>query len=259
LARAGVDTAPILEREAARRGGLGFIGKSTMSIVPGVGGYFFLGELLLDVPLPPTAVSSEGCGRCRSCLDACPTRAFTDAYQLDARRCIAYLTIEHRGVIPRELRSAIGQRVFGCDICQDVCPYNAAADKHPVAPELSPDARRATISLVEVLEISAADYRRLVRGSALGRATRRMLQRNAAIALGNTDTAASVPPLLRNLAAHPSELVRGHVAWGLGRLAKHDPERIRAALETAAASDPVACVREEALSALASLTELGYQ
>ncbi len=126
-----VDSAPVLEREWAERGGLGFVAKNTMLIAPGAGSYVVLGELLVDADLAPTAPEAPPkprCGSCRSCLDACPTGAFVDAYLLDARRCISYLTIEHHGIIPRELRAAIGTWVFGCDVCQEVCPFNAGAE-----------------------------------------------------------------------------------------------------------------------------------
>lgn len=256
LARPCVDTAPLLEREALRRAGVGFIGKSAMCIIPGVGSYFLAGELLVDVALPPTPPVAEGCGRCRACLDACPTGAFVDAYELDARRCIAYLTIEHRGIIPRELRRPIGDRAFGCDECQDVCPYNATAHKHRQASALEPRDEVLGLTLPDLLEMSAADYRRLVRGSALGRATRRMLQRNAAICLGNSRSPDAVRSLLRALRS-TSDLVRGHAAWALGQLAAHATDAIRRALEELAETDPADWVRGEARDALASIGEPG--
>lgn len=254
LGRSCVDTAPLLEREAARRAGVGFIGKSTMNIIPGIGSYFLTGELLIDAVLEASTPIPDGCGRCRSCLDACPTQAFVDAYTLDARRCISYLTIEHRGVIPKDLRSLMGTRVFGCDVCQDVCPYNAAADKHPASPDLWPREAPLGLSLPELLALSAAGYRRLVRGSALERATRRMLQRNAAIALGNSGQPEALKPLLGALGCD-SELVRGHAAWAVGRL-PYESENRAIALESLAQHDPVAWVRDEAAEALASLAKL---
>jgi len=260
LARSCVDTAPLLEREAARQAGVGFIGKSSMSIIPGVGSYFLTGELLVDTAIEPGTALPDGCGRCRLCLDACPTGAFVDAYTLDARRCIAYLTIEHRGVIPRELRALIGMRVFGCDVCQDVCPYNAAAEKHPASPDLAPRPELLAVSLPELLELSASGYRRLVRGSALERATRRMLQRNAAVALGNSGRSEAAPALLQALGSS-SDLVRGHAAWALGQLpfGELPSERAEAARALAALTrhDTATWVRDEAEEALATLAKLG--
>ncbi len=260
LARSCVDTAPLLEREAARQAGVGFIGKSTMSIIPGAGSYFLSGELLVDASIEPGTPLPDGCGRCRLCLDACPTGAFVDAYTLDARRCIAYLTIEHRGVIPRELRRPIGARVFGCDVCQDVCPYNAAADKHPASPALAPRPELLGLSLRDLLMLSAAGYRRLVRGSALERATRRMLQRNAAVALGNSrDPGATV--VLRAALGSSSDLVRGHVAWALGELPlaglTAELAECSRALASLARHDPMTWVRDEAEESLAALSKLG--
>src|SRR5690606_26883659 len=158
LGRICVDSAPLMERELARSAGLGFIGKSTLGIVPGLGSYFLLGELLLDVELPnspaPRAADS-GCGQCTRCLDACPTGAFVSPYVLDARRCISYLTIELQGPIPRELRPLLGTRVFGCDACQTVCPFNLTR-KAPVAhPELAPHERLQRLSLLDLVRLSS--------------------------------------------------------------------------------------------------------
>jgi epoxyqueuosine reductase len=130
--------------------------------VPGLGSYVLLGELLLDIELPASAPLNPGCGSCRACLDACPTGAFVDAHVLDARRCISYLTIENAGPIPRELRARLGTRVFGCDVCQEVCPFNASSAPRPRAPELEPRPALAVIDLIALLELGAAGYRKLV-------------------------------------------------------------------------------------------------
>ncbi len=250
--RACVDTAPLLEHELARAAGLGFSGKSTLTIVPGLGSYVLLGELITELELTPSEPVRAGCGGCRACLDACPTGAFVDAHVLDARRCISYLTIENQGTIPRELRSRLGTRVFGCDVCQEVCPFNASSTPKPGAPELAPRPALATLDLVGLLELGAAGYRKLVRRTALRRVTRDTLARNAAVALGNTRDARAVPPLERALGSHPSPLVRAHAAWALGELGELAADA-RTALAEAGASDPDADVREEACSALARL------
>jgi epoxyqueuosine reductase len=247
LARTCVDTAPLLERAAAERAGIGFSAKSTLTLAPGLGTYILLGELLVDVELEPSRPIDPGCGSCRACLDACPTGAFVDAHVLDARRCISYLTIEHQGPIPRELRRAIGTRVFGCDVCQEVCPYNAGSSK-PAAPELDGPAE---VDLVAWLEVGSAGYRKLVKRRAWRRASRETLARNAAIALGNSHDPRAVPPLCRALAGHPSAVVRAHAAWALGELG--GPEA-RAALVEAARADGDGSVREEAAAALESFT-----
>lgn len=218
LARPCVDTAPLLEREAARRAGLGFTAKSTMTIVPGLGSYVLLGELLTDLELSAPAPIAAGCGTCTACLDACPTAAFVDAYTLDARRCISYLTIELRGSIPRELRPLIGRWVFGCDICQEVCPYNQSRRTPAIDPRLRARAELTNPDLEALLQLTASGYRRFVKRSALRRVHRPVLQRNAAVALGNAGQAASIPALRRSLAENTSPLVREHVAWALGRL-----------------------------------------
>ena len=255
MARHCVDTAPLLEREAGRRAGIGFVAKSTMLIAPGIGTYFVLGELLLDVAVAPSGrLQGSSCGACRACLDACPTGAFVGEHVLDARRCISYLTIELRASIPRDLRAAIGTRVFGCDVCQDVCPFNASPGPRATAPELAPRRDAALIDLVALLDLGSAGYSKLVRGTALRRAHRAQLARNAAVALGNTGDARAIPPLARALAENPSALVRGHAAWALGRLSGPDARR---ALEIAAASDADASVREEARLALSEVPARG--
>lgn len=252
-ARVCVDTAPLLEHEAARLAGVGFSAKSTLTIVPGVGSFVLLGELLLDVELPFGAPVRAGCGSCRACLDACPTGAFVDAHVLDARRCISYLTIENSGSIPRELRAAIGTRVFGCDVCQDVCPFNASPNPKARAPELAPRAALEAVDLVTLLELGAAGYRKLVRRTALRRVNAATLARNAAVALGNSGDPRAREPLLRALHGHKSALVRGHAAWALGRLGATAEPGGSDALRRAVEQDPDETVRAEARAALDTL------
>ena len=232
-----VDSAPILEREWAERGGLGFVAKNTMLIAPGLGSYVVLGELLLDVAIEPTApeqLPKPRCGSCTKCLDACPTRAFVDAYVLDARRCISYLTIEFHGVIPRELRPAIGTWIFGCDICQEVCPFNAGAGGEP-EPLLRPrSGAHALPDLVALAALNGNQYRQFTKRTALRRTTRPLLRRNIAIALGNTGSPKAIPALTA-LLADPHAIVRLHAVWALGVLGgplpEHDPDpEVRAEL-----------------------------
>ncbi len=249
LARPCVDSAPLLEREAAARAGVGFIAKSTMCIVPGVGSYVLLGELLLDVELTYDAPAKSRCGSCQACLSACPTGAFVDAFVLDARRCISYLTIELRGPIPRELRSKVGTWVFGCDICQQVCPFNASPKPRPAAAELTARPALTLPVLTELLHLGAAGYRKLVRGTALSRVSRWQLARNAAVALGNARDPSTLPALLAALCTNSSPLVRGHVAWALGRIGGSDA----VAALSRACSDVDPFVREEAQAALEEL------
>src|SRR6478609_5540122 len=253
LARHCVDTAPLLERAAAERAGLGFASKSTMTIIPGVGSYVMLGELLVDVEIAADAPMAPRCGTCQLCLDACPTGAIVDAHVVDARRCISYLTIESSGPIPRDLRPLIGNRVFGCDICQEVCPFNASAEGKPSAPELAPRSNLAAPELIGLLELGSARYRQLVKGTALRRTHRAQLARNAAIALGNSKDARAVIPLARAVAAHSSGLVRGHAAWALGELGAAAREAAEQVLSCASEHDADPFVREEAALALARL------
>jgi len=222
-----VDSAPVLEREWAERGGLGFVAKNTMVIAPGIGSYVVLGELLVDAALAPTAPSElprPRCGSCRSCLDACPTQAFVDAYVLDARRCISYLTIEHHGEIPRALRASIGTWVFGCDVCQEVCPFNAGAG--PGADQVDPLLRPRSLEhalpdLVALAAKGANQLRQLVKRTALRRVPRDALLRNVAVALGNTQDARAIPALVA-LLGHRAAVVRGHAVWALGEVGAGD-------------------------------------
>jgi epoxyqueuosine reductase len=255
--RVCVDTAPLLEHEVARAAGLGFSGKSTLTIVPGVGTWVLLGELLLDLELPPSEPMRPGCGSCRACLDACPTGAFVSAHVLDARRCISYLTIENQQAIPRELRALLGTRVFGCDVCQEVCPFNAKGAPRPRTPELEPRPELELVDLVFLLELGAAGYRKLAKRSALRRATRATLARNAAVALGNTHDARATAPLSRALLRHTSVLVRSHAAWALGELGGACGSVGREALHEALRNDADQAVREEATLALERLSESG--
>jgi epoxyqueuosine reductase len=218
-----VDTAPLLEREAAQASGLGFIAKNTLLIAPGAGSYLLLGELLVDVDCEPQPILEPRCGECRACLSACPTQAFVDAYTLDARRCISYLTIENPGPIPYELRPLIGDRVFGCDICQEVCPYNASVKGG--APELAPRPGSGRPALRRLLGLGAAQFRKWQRKSALRRIHRPQLLRNVAVALGNLGDVEDVGPLSMLLSS-PSPLVRSHAVWALAEIARRD-ERAR--------------------------------
>jgi epoxyqueuosine reductase len=215
-ARSCVDTAPLLERDAAERAGLGFVAKNTMLIAPGLGSYVLLGELLVDAEatLESGEPQKKRCGSCRACLDACPTGAFVDAFQLDARRCISYLTIELTGSIPRALRPLVGTHVFGCDICQEVCPFNAAG-RDDAAPELRPS--RGLPDLLQLIGLGQNQYRQLVKRTALRRLHLPQLLRNVCVALGNAGDPRALSPLRARLGDRHA-LVREHAAWALGRL-----------------------------------------
>ncbi|HZZ44148.1 MAG TPA: tRNA epoxyqueuosine(34) reductase QueG [Tepidisphaeraceae bacterium] len=178
--RAAVDTAPVMEKELAHLAGVGWIGKNTCLINERIGSWTLLGEIITTADLPPDEPAIDRCGTCRRCLDACPTQAITAPYQLDARRCISYLTIEHRENIPADLQSQIGNWLYGCDICQDVCPWNR---EPPIAigPELTPRFPTGTLSPSEVIDWSPEDYQKKLKGSAMKRVKLPMLQRNARI------------------------------------------------------------------------------
>ncbi len=212
--RAAVDTSAVLERDLAARAGLGWVGKNTNVLHAELGSWFFIGivlttaELDFDGPLP------DRCGTCRACLDACPTEAFVAPYALDARRCISYLTIEHRGTIPEEFRQPIGEWVFGCDLCQTVCPWNR---KPPVTREPALMPASEPISLPSLLQMTDADFKARYSGTPLTRPKRRGLLRNAAVVLGNRKDPEAIPALSRAL-ADPEPLVREHAAWALARI-----------------------------------------
>src|SRR5207344_254478 len=180
------------------------------------GSWFLLGELYTDLPLPVDAPVTDHCGSCRACLDVCPTQAIVAPYQLDARRCISYLTIEQRGAIPEELRSAIGNRIFGCDDCQLFCPWNKFAQPTEVA-DFAARHGLDGADLVDLFAWTEPQWRARTEGSALRRAGYEGWLRNVAVALGNAPTADTVTAALRTRAEHPSALVREHVAWALGR------------------------------------------
>lgn len=215
--RAFVDSAPVMERALATRAGLGWIGKNTMLINRRAGSYFFLGELFTDLPLPIDAEQTqEHCGSCRACLDKCPTDAFVDAHILDARRCISYLTIELKGSIPEELRPMLGNRVFGCDDCQLVCPWNRFAKPTQEA-DFSPRHQLDQASLVSLFRWDEATFLRNTEGSPIRRIGHERWLRNLAVGLGNATNSIVVTEALRGRLDHPSELVREHVRWALER------------------------------------------
>ncbi len=230
--RAYVDTGPILERAYAARAGLGFIGKNTCLIHPQMGSWLFLGELLLDVELEPTPGEIKAsCGTCRRCLDSCPTGALVAPYVLDARRCISYLTIELKGPIPRQMRPLMGNWIYGCDVCQAVCPWQRFARPTSERSFHTTEPGRAAPALLALIEMDDHTFRRQYQGTALSRIGRQRLLRNVAVALGNQGDERAVPTLVRTLAAgmetHPGKtppesvihpLARGHAAWALGHI-----------------------------------------
>jgi epoxyqueuosine reductase len=215
--RGVVDTPPLLERDFARRAGLGWFGKNTMLLNKRLGSYFFLAALLLDLELRPDPVhETSHCGTCTACLDACPTSAFVGPGVLDARRCISYLTIELKGPVPDDLRAGLGDWVFGCDVCQEVCPWNRKA---PTAtePAFEPAADLVPVDLVELLSLSEAEFRHRFRNTPLMRAKRRGVLRNAALVLGNRGDPAALPVLYRAL-QDIEPLVRDAARWAIDRI-----------------------------------------
>ena len=221
--KAYVDTGPILERDLARKAGLGWFGKNTMLVNPSIGSFFFLGALLVEAELAPDApFEADRCGTCRRCIDACPTGAIVDERVLDATRCISYLTIEQRGAIPAELRERLGGLVYGCDICQEVCPWNVSFASELKEPAFAAreflagkDARQIARDL---LGLTQEEFSAAFKGSPMRRAKLRGLKRNAAVVLGNIANPEDVDDLTRAL-EDPEPLVREHAAWALAQLA----------------------------------------
>jgi epoxyqueuosine reductase len=212
-----VDDGPLVERDAAVRAGLGFRGKNTNLLTP-IGSFVFLGALLTDVSLDFDRPVPKDCGTCRLCIDACPTQALDEPYHLAAERCIAYLTIEHRGPIDEHWRPKLGEWVFGCDICQEVCPYNASSRARPRGWSAFEPCDGTRLDLEHVLELDDAGFREAFRGSPIKRAKRRGLARNAALALGNLGQPEARPALERASKDDPEPLVRDAATWALTRL-----------------------------------------
>jgi epoxyqueuosine reductase len=215
--RGVVDTAPLLERDFARRAGLGWFGKNTMLLNKRHGSYFFLGALLLDLELRPDAPhETSHCGACTACLDACPTKAFVGPGLLDSRRCLSYLTIEVKGSVPDEMRPEMKEWLFGCDVCQEVCPWNRKAPPG-AEPALAPRPDLIAVDLLELMGLSEEEFRRRFRGTALWRTKRRGLLRNAALILGNRGDPAALPAL-RQALDDPEPVIREAARWAIERI-----------------------------------------
>jgi epoxyqueuosine reductase len=214
--RAFVDSAPVLEKALARNAGLGWIGKHTNLINKQAGSWFFLGELYTDLPLPVDEPADDHCGTCTRCIEVCPTQAIIGPQQLDARRCIAYLTIELRGSIPVELRPLVGNRIYGCDDCQLVCPWNKFARKS-AEPDFIVRHGLDSASLIDLFAWSEEEFLARTEGSAMRRIGYEQWLRNIAVALGNAPPNAAIIQSLHEHAEHPSELVREHVRWALAQ------------------------------------------
>jgi epoxyqueuosine reductase len=213
-----VDTGPFLERDLAQRAGIGFAGKHTNLISRSLGNWFFVSEIITTVELPPDESEKNRCGSCTLCLKACPTQAILAPFQLDARRCISYLTIELKGPIPEEFRPAIGNRIYGCDVCLEACPWNKFAKEAAV---MRPHRRRDLDkpNLLELLEMDDARFKERFRGTPMLRTKRRGVLRNVCVALGNTGTAASLPAL-RKAAEDPEPLIAEHARWAIEQIQK---------------------------------------
>ena len=248
-ARWYVDDGPMLDRAAAARSGLGWFGKSTNILTPSHGSWVLLGQVITDLELEPDPPLKKTCGSCVRCIDDCPTGAIVAPFVVDNARCISYQTIENRGVIPMEMRPLIGDWVFGCDICQDVCPVNRKTES-PVLPiqKTAAVGPSGQLDLVELLEVTEEEFRDRFQGTSIMRAKRVGMQKNACVALGNNRDESGVPALVATLKAADT-LVRGHAAWALGQIAT--PDAI-SALQQATTSEDDPYVLEEIGAALAA-------
>ena len=214
--RVFVDSAPVLEKPLAARAGLGWVGKHSNLLNRDAGSWFFLGEIYTSLPLPPDSQVNGHCGSCQACIDICPTAAIVEPYVVDARRCISYLTIEHKGAIPEALRPQLGNRIYGCDDCQLVCPWNRFAQittEQDFAPRQGLDAAR----LVELFAWDEATFLKNTEGSAIRRIGHESWLRNIAVAMGNAPRSEAMVSALQQRLEHPSEVVREHVRWALAR------------------------------------------
>ena len=214
--RVFTDSAPVMEVALARKAGLGWRGKHTLLLSREHGSWFFLGEIFVNLPLPVDAPPEEHCGSCTRCIDICPTQAITAPYQLDARRCISYLTIELKGSIPLEFRPLIGNRIYGCDDCQLVCPWNSFA-QISVEPDFAVRHGLDDVGLVELFAWNEAEFMDKLAGSAIYRIGHAQWLRNIAVAMGNAPASEAIVAALQARADHPSELVREHVSWALAQ------------------------------------------
>ncbi len=237
-----VDTARILDRATAARAGVGWTGKNSMLLAPRHGSWLMLGEVLLNVDLPPDLPLTHNCGRCTRCLIDCPTQAIVEPYRVDANRCLSYLTIEHHGSIPRQFRAPLGNRVFGCDVCQEVCPYTAAARESRDADFAPRTLMNAFPALIDLLQMSEEQFRGWYSGTPVTRTKRAGLARNAALALGNSGDPRAIDPLRHALHAHDEAVVRSHAGWALAQLAGWDA---RQSLQRAAQREPDADAQRE--------------
>ena len=224
--RVFTDSAPVLERALSRDAGLGWIGKHTCLIQRDAGSWFFLGEILTDLPLPPDEPATAHCGTCTRCIEVCPTKAIVAPWKVDARRCISYLTIENKGAIPVEFRRDIGNRIYGCDDCQLICPWNKFAQRHDES-DFAPRHRLDTASLAELFAWDESEFLTRTEGSPIRRAGYPGWLRNLAVALGNAPSTPEVLTALHARAEHESELVREHVAWALECHALPPPSRAK--------------------------------